>query len=150
MNVRFDHPEFLVLGLLAIPLVIVGWRALALTDPLRRAVALMLRTALLLALALLLAGPHMIREHDQLTVIGLLDISGSVRRFADLSLAPDDTDLGANGDLNSRSPTVNRHYIASMREWFRRATQPKEPDDRFGLVVFDGKAIAISAPTRGK
>ena len=32
--------------------------------------------------------------------------------------------------------------------WFRAAVDTKTPDDRFGLVVFDGDAIAVSAPTR--
>ena len=57
MNLRFDHPEFLLLGLLAIPLLIIGWRSLRLTDSLRRAVILGLRTIFVLALAIMLAGP---------------------------------------------------------------------------------------------
>ena len=38
---------------------------------------------------------------------------------------------------------------AELRDWFRAAVDTKTPDDRFGLVVFDGDAIAVSAPTPG-
>ncbi len=78
-SLRFEEPAFLLLGLLAIPLAWLGWRSMAGADALRRIVALSLRTALLLALAALLARPHSMQKHNHLTVIGLLDISGSVQ-----------------------------------------------------------------------
>jgi Ca-activated chloride channel family protein len=85
----------------------------------------------------MLAGLHLRREHDSLTVIGLLDVSGSVRRFAQPPVS-DETDM-----------TETRSYLEYLRQWFRRATQTKAPDDRFGLVVFDGEAVALAAPTTG-
>jgi len=169
INFRFDQPAFLFMGLLAIPLLLLGWRALSMTDPLRRWIALALRAILLLALAIILAGPHLRREQHQLTVIGLLDISGSVQRFADLppineieqtskTPAGRKSNPGRSGSTPSDSadsqpsPLVDtsarRSNIEYLRRWFRKATQIKEPDDRFGLVVFDGQAIAISTPTR--
>ncbi|MBT8484976.1 MAG: VWA domain-containing protein, partial [Phycisphaerales bacterium] len=39
-------------------------------------------------------------------------------------------------------------YLDAMREWFRVATGSRSADDRFGLVVFDGKAVAVSAPAK--
>ncbi len=142
LSLRFEQPLFLLLALLAIPLIWLGWRAMVNnTDALRRNVALSLRTLLLLMLAFMLAGPHYLRQHDQLTVIGLLDISGSVQRFAN---------LGALDNIvtnNAASPLARRSNIEYLRQWFRQATQTKLPDDRFGLVVFDGRAIAVSAPT---
>ena len=167
MNLRFDHPEFLLLGLLAIPLLIIGWRSLRLTDSLRRAVILGLRTIFVLALAIMLAGPRLLREHDHLTVIGLLDISGSVQRFAELpaiSDAPathpatpaaqsqnsDGDALQSLYDQVNESRTVRRSNIEYLRRWFRAAAGIKEPEDRFGLIVFDGRAIAVSAPTRAQ
>jgi uncharacterized membrane protein len=132
---QFDHPMLLLLALLAIPLWIVGWRALRGMDRVRRVTALLLRTVLLAALAIILAGPSARRTHDHLTVIGLLDISGSVQRFAQLP------ELAALG---------NGSTIDALRQWFRLATATREPDDRFGLIVFDGAAMAISAPTKGQ
>ncbi len=134
MNLRFDHPAWLLLGLVAVPLVLVGLRSLRPMDGLRRTVVLSLRLLLLGAMAVALAGPHTVREHHRLTVIGLLDVSGSVRRFA---------------HLPALGESARRSNIEYLRQWFRQATQTRLPDDRFGLVVFDGKAIAIWAPTAG-
>ncbi|MHC4106831.1 MAG: VWA domain-containing protein, partial [Planctomycetota bacterium] len=135
MNLHFDHPAVLLLGLIALPVVAVGWVNLVGLDRVRRVIVVGLRALLLAALAIMLAGPHTIQEHDQLTVIGLLDVSGSVRRFANLP---------ATDELARHS---NLEYL---RRWFRQATQTKTPDDRFGLIVFDGQAIAIATPTKGE
>ena len=108
MSLRFDQPAWLLIGLLAVPLLVAGWRSLLGMDVLRRVVVLLLRAVLLLAVAILLAAPRTVREHHHLTVIGLLDVSGSVRRFADLP---------ALDDLARRS------NIEYLRQWFRRATQ---------------------------
>lgn len=134
MPIRFDHPELLLLGLLALPLSWVGWRALRAAEGLRKATILLLRAAVVLLLAGLLASPRIEREHDDLTVIGVLDISGSVRRFASLPDAPEQAGRGA---------------ISQLRWWFREATRDKRPDDRFGMVVFDGRAAVVATPTRG-
>ena len=133
MNVRFDHPELLLLGLLCVPLAVLGWRWLSAMDLLRRGTVVLLRTVVLLALAVMLAGPRTVREHNDLTVIGVLDLSRSVQRFADLPEIPD----------------LKRHSnVEYLRQWFRTATQTKAPDDRFGLIVFDGKATVISVPVK--
>ena len=75
MNLQFDQPELLLLGLLGVPLAVLGWRWLWAMDRLRRTTVLLLRSALLLALAVMLAGPRITREHNHLTVIGVLDNS---------------------------------------------------------------------------
>jgi len=134
VNFRFDQPELLLLALLAIPVALVGWRALNGFDWLRRWTVIVIRTAVIALAAVLLAGPRFMQAHDHLTVIGVLDVSGSVRRFADLPEIP---------DLGDRT---NMEYL---RWWFREATQTRTPDDRFGLIVFDGRAVAISAPRTG-
>ena len=74
MNLRFDQPELLWLGLLSLPLVVFGWRWLANLDRFRRATVLLLRTAVVVSLAVILAGPRTVREHDNLTVIGVLGL----------------------------------------------------------------------------
>ncbi|MEE9129537.1 MAG: VWA domain-containing protein, partial [Phycisphaerales bacterium] len=137
MNLRFDQPELLLLSLLGIPLAVLGWRWLSGLDPMRRSVVTLLRVGLLTALAVMLAGPRTVQEHHDLTVIGLLDLSGSVRRFADL---PEISDLDRHSN------------VEYLRQWFRLATdtKTKTADDRFGLIVFDGKATVISVPTKGE
>jgi Ca-activated chloride channel family protein len=132
VTLRFEQPALLLLALLAVPLIVLGVRALRGMDPVRRSTTLTLRSLLLLLIVAMLAGPHTVRQHDQVTVIGLVDISGSVQRFATLS------ELG-DGSIQSN--------IDYLRHWFRQATDLREPDDRFGLVAFDGQAVAIAAPT---
>lgn len=135
MTYRVDHPEWLWLGVLIVPLLFIGWRATVGFDPLRRTSALALRAIVFIGILIALTNPHLEREHNHLTVIGLIDVSGSVRRFADL---PDDVDISA------------RSTIDYLRTWFRDAAAVRGPDDRIGLIVFDGNAIAISTPTRGE
>lgn len=134
MNLRFDQPEFLLLAIIGIPIALLGWRWLVALDTLRKTVVTSMRVLLIAALSIMLAGPHTVRQHDDLTVIGILDISGSVARFASL---PEIPDLGKRSNLDY------------LRHWFREATQTKTPNDRFGLIVFDGKATVISVPTKG-
>ncbi|HRQ75694.1 MAG TPA: VWA domain-containing protein [Phycisphaerales bacterium] len=135
MNLRFEQPELLMLGVLAVPLAILGLRAMAGMDAVRKWAAVGLRVALLLLVVVVLAGPHSLREHNHMTVIAVVDISGSIRRFADLPPV----------DETGRQDT-----IASLRKWVREATsEGRRPGDRVGLVAFDGQAIAISSPTAG-
>ncbi|MCH7571775.1 MAG: VWA domain-containing protein, partial [Planctomycetes bacterium] len=134
MLVTFDKPALLLLAIILLPLLIHGWRSTIGMDRMRRILILFFRSSLTLALCAILAGPHIRQQHNHLTVIGLLDTSGSVRRFAKL---PEIPELGRSAN------------IEYLRRWLREATETKAPDDRFGLVVFDGDAIAISAPTKG-
>ena len=154
MNLRFEQPALLWFALLALPLVIIGWRVLSAMDGLRRGVVLALRTLLLLALIVMLAGPHTLRRHDQLTVIGILDVSRSVQQFVgrDLQISgqPVPSGIVAEDADESTPPPRASSVVESLREWFRVATRSRHPDDRFGLIVFDGRAIAISAPARGR
>ena len=131
MKVYFDHPQFLLIALLAVPLLVLGWRAMHGMDVLRKTLGLLMRAALLAALAVMLASPHIAREHHRLTVVGLLDISTSMQRFAKF---PVTDDAGARSSLEY------------LRQWFRAATDLKAPDDQFGLIVFDGRAAAITTP----
>ena len=134
MIVRFDQPELLWLALGCVPMMVLGWRWLSVMDRLRRTTVLGLRAVLLLSVVVMLAGPRSVREHDNLTVIGVLDLSGSVKRFARLPEIP---------ELQRRSS------VEYLRRWFREATATRTRDDRFGLVVFDGKATVVSAPVTG-
>jgi uncharacterized membrane protein len=126
---RFDHPALLLLGLLLVPQVAAGWTGLRGLDPLRRVIVLGLRGALFALLVLMLAGPRTVREHDRLTVIGLLDVSDSVRRLAEM---PADAPAGSR--------------IEFLRRWLEQAVASRRDGDRFGLVVFDGQAVALATP----
>jgi Ca-activated chloride channel homolog len=135
LNIRFEQPALLLIGLLTLPLIVLGLRTLASIDPVRKWTALVLRTALLLMLAVVLAGPQAVREHDRMTVIALVDVSGSVQRFAELPPV-DETGRQSN--------------VEYLRQWLREATDSRRPEDRVGIVAFDAQAIAIAAPTTGE
>ncbi len=139
MSLQFDQPALLLVACLIVPVVAAGWWALRAVDRLRRVTVLAARALLLGALAVALAGPRMVREHDQLTVIGVLDLSGSVRRFAEFPPPPQPE----AGDAALRTT------VGALRDWFRRATSTRAADDRFGLIVFDGQASVISVPVEG-
>ncbi|MCL4196713.1 MAG: VWA domain-containing protein [Phycisphaerales bacterium] len=130
--IRIEHPEVLWLLLAALPLGAAGWRLLASGDHVRTAVVVGVRVLVFSLLVFTLAGLSRIEKHDRLTVIALADISGSVRHFADLPPPAE----GAAPDP-----------LASMRKWFRDAAPDRRPGDLFGLIVFDGAARAVTAPT---
>jgi uncharacterized membrane protein len=121
----------LLLALLIVPLLVIGWRAMTGTDIVRRITALGLRTALCAAIVIALAQPYRVQEHDHLTVIGLVDVSNSVRRFAQPAEA---------------SGAERRTILQQLHNWFQTAINTRRPGDRFGLIVFDGEALAVAVP----
>jgi Ca-activated chloride channel family protein len=124
----------LLLTLLALPMAVVAFRHLQM-KPVRRWTAILARTLLLAVLSAVLAGATIIRPTKNTTVIGLIDVSGSVRDFVHLDVLPPE----GYGDTT----------IEYLRWWFRTATEDRRPDDRFGLIVFDGTTYAVATPTAG-
>ncbi len=133
---RIDHPEALWLALPALLAALAAWRTLRNTDALRRAVLVALRCIVFASLILALSGLSALRQHDHLSVIAVVDISGSVRRFADMP-------------HNAESITLGEGAPAYLRWWLRNAAEDRRPDDRFGLVVFDGRPRAVATPSTG-
>ena len=118
----FIQPTYLWLLLLLPPL----W-ALALVDPrrvskLRRRLSLVLRTVMLVALVLALAGAQMVRRSDGVTTVFVLDTSDSV------------------------SATLR----AQADEYVGQALQAMPPTDRAALVVFGKDAVVERAPSGDK
>lgn len=129
----FEQPQYLLLILLALPVVIAGLRWLVSMSLVRRWSAVILRVALVGLIAAMLAGLSAVRTTDRLAVIGVLDISGSVRRFADGGVGPGGRPVDP---------------IEAARDFFERAAAERGPDDLLGLVVFDGRALAVATPSR--
>ncbi|MGP1311119.1 MAG: vWA domain-containing protein, partial [Phycisphaerales bacterium] len=126
MTLRFDEPAWLLLALLAIPLGLIALRWMAAMARARRWSAVILRAALLTLAAAILAGAAAVRTTDRLAVIAVVDVSDSVRDLAMLDRP------GA--------------YAQTVREWLDRARATREPDDLFGVVVFDGRRAALLSP----
>ena len=136
MPFRFDHPAYLALLLLAAPVAWWGWRTLNTLEPLRRGVAVGLRVLVLTLLVLVLAGVQTRREHDDLTVVAVVDQSPSIRIFgAADAFTPDPSRAAAAG------PTAVQR---SVRDYLARAGEDdRRPDDRFAMVVYDERATLL-------
>jgi uncharacterized membrane protein len=133
VSLTFENPWWLLVMLLALPVLYTGLRWLGGTMSRARAwSAVLLRTALLAIIASILAGASAVRTTDRLAVIALVDVSESVRQF---------TSRGSGGSVNGAPLESLRNWIlAALRDPARR------PDDLLGVVVFDGQAIAAATP----
>lgn len=131
MNWSLDDPRWLGLIVVGIACAVLGWRWLRAVPAMRRAPALLARVLLLTAAALALAGAHADRTSDRVAVVAVVDVSGSVRSYADFGL----DDLGQ--PLTAQDAAWN--LLARM-------AKGRGPDDPFGLVIFDGRAAALATP----
>ncbi len=134
MSLRFDQPEMLLLALLALPLALLAWRSLHMRT-VRKATIVAARFAVLVVISMMLAGASVERQTERMTVIALVDVSGSVRDFV-------------------RTPEVpvegyGRSTTDYLRWWFREASKGRRPDDRFGMIAFDGSTFTVAVPTTG-
>ncbi|MBK9126610.1 MAG: VWA domain-containing protein [Phycisphaerales bacterium] len=118
--VRFESPGYLAL-LALIPLILVfSYRSLAGLGPARRAVAMLMRVVVVVVMILALAGLQRTQRVDEMSVVFLLDRSKSV---------PDNLQRAAF-------------------EYVVRATDGRRPDDRVGVIAFDGGATVEQLPSR--
>lgn len=131
MTWSLDDPRWLLVALAGVVFALIGWRWLRAVPVMRRIPALAARVLLLLAAAMALAGLHADRETDRVAVVGVVDLSGSVNAFADFGR--DDS---------------GRAITAQEAAWdlLARAAQDRGADDPFGLVVFDGRSVALATP----
>lgn len=131
MNWSLDDPRWLGLVAVGVVCAVLGWRWLGTVPAVRRVPALAARVLLMTACALALAGLHADRTADRVAVVGVVDLSGSVRSFADFGV-----------------DEAGRRITAQEASWdlLRRAAAGRGPDDPFGLVVFDARAVALATP----
>jgi len=138
LGFRFDHPVYLWLLLLAVPIVWLGLRSLATLDRTRRWTAIGLRVAVLVIIVLMLAGFQAVRTHSELTVMAVVDQSESVRRFAQ---PPRDI---SETDTPSDKP---QSFDEWSRAYLSKAVSDRKTDDRVGMVGFDGRPTVKSMPS---
>jgi len=133
VNLHIDHPVWLVLAGVGLLSAILGWRMMVGIPKGRRALAVVSRALLLIALSLAMSGVYQIEEADELTVIGVVDVSGSVQSFG--SFGTDD--LGQRVDIDQAA----RAFLAG-------SIGEKADEDRLGIVAFDGTSSVVAAPSR--
>jgi len=116
---RFDSPGYLVL-LAVIPLLIVlSFRSLAGLGPIRRVIALCMRTVVVACMVLALAGAEWARVTDDLSVVFLFDRSNSV-------------------------PRPQQQEAFDFIE--RSQSEIRPTKDRLGVVAFDGASLIEQLP----
>lgn len=133
MSITLVDPRWFALLLLALPL---GWVMLRWCVAMARArrwSAVALRVCLLATIAALLAGASTVRETSKVAVVGVIDISDSIRRYGYVGL-----------DEEGQRQSV----LDAAERFFRRVDAGRGPDDLLGLVVFGGSSVAVATPTR--
>ena len=116
----FEQPAWLWLCLLVPLLVIASLRGLAGLEPIRRVLAIAVRSLLVVLLACCLAGIQRVQRQDDLTVMFLMD----------------------------RSYSVETHQEA-QEAFIREATRKMPPDDRVGMINFARHAYLEQLPRKG-
>lgn len=130
---EIDHPYWLMLALVGVFSAIWGWRVMRGIPRGRRALAVGARALLLISLALAMSGIYRVQEADDLTLIAVVDTSGSVQSFAQLG----SDELGQPLSIGQAA----RAFIAG-------SSSNKEANDRIGIVAFDGASSVVAAPAR--
>lgn len=127
---RFEQPLWLWAMLLLIPAAAIGLRFFGVMSPARRLSAVALRAGLIALIALVLAGAANVRTSDRMAVIAVVDVSDSIRRFAQ------DPAGGQRGALER------------MQAFLREASAARRSgEELFGIVAFDGRAALIATPS---
>lgn len=116
----FDQPAWLWLGLLVPVLIVASLRSLAGLDPVRRVLALVVRSVVVILIAVCLAGVESVRRNDHLTVMFLMDRSRSVQALQEYQY-----------------------------EFIREVTKDTPSEDRVGVIDFAGHAYLQQLPMRG-
>jgi hypothetical protein len=128
VGISFEHPAWLWALLAIAPLCLVALTGFGSMSRWRRSTAALARAALTVLIVAMLAGAQSVRETERLAVVGVVDLSGSVRRFG--GFAPGE-DAGS-----------------FARRFFADRLENRDADDLFGLVVFDGRSVTIATPSR--
>jgi len=130
-TLTFDNPWWFALLALAVPLAVIGLRWFVSMGVWRRWSAVLLRSVLVALVASMLAGAAAVRPADRFGVVFVIDVSGSVRRFA----AP----------IAQEEELVDPLRAAQLM--LERLSGGRGPDDLLGVIAFDGQSMAIATPS---
>lgn len=128
-----DDPLYLWLLVPVCILMMLGAGLFAAMSPARRWVAVVVRCVLLALLLACVAGLADVRRTQKVAVIAVIDTSDSVRRLA--------RPLGGAGADGSEAS------IERVRAELRGLLRGRTAEDYFGVVTFDGRALAVAAPS---
>ncbi|HHN78433.1 MAG TPA: VWA domain-containing protein, partial [Phycisphaerales bacterium] len=121
-HISFVHPAYLIVAAVLIPVIwLVSFRSLAGLGPVRRVLALTLRSLLVLLFAVALAEIQWVEKSDRVTVIYVLDQSESI------------------------PPAKRRLMLEYVVRQVRRHRNARQRD-RAGVVVFGRQAVVEVPP----
>ncbi len=142
MTLRFDHPQLLVLLVLVVPVVVMGRLRLAPLGMGRAWLIIGLRVVVAVTLVLALADAQAVRRHTGLTVIVVADQSESVHRLAQRPAA-------SQGQPPGEPPAIGGHRSIEdwTLGWLEQAAQGHHPEDRLGLLTYDGQPTVRTVPS---
>ncbi|MBL4698624.1 MAG: VWA domain-containing protein, partial [Phycisphaerales bacterium] len=135
MNIAIDQPWWLFLTLVGVVSGVLGWRWMRGIPRFRRAIAVMIRVLLFGVLGIAMSGVYKVETANDLSVIAVVDTSMSVQSFA--SFGRDELGMAITIDQASRGFLAN-------------ASGERQPDDRLGIIAFDGRAQTIALPTKSQ
>ncbi|MFG0305876.1 MAG: VWA domain-containing protein [Phycisphaerales bacterium JB040] len=127
MSWVWSEPLWLGVWLLTLPMGVLAWRWFTSMSRMRRVSAVVLRAVLLALLAGAVAGLSWSQRVDTVSVIGVVDVSESVRRFA---------------HVEGGVPVEQ-----AVGSYLSRVFRERATDDTMGLIVVDGDAAAVALPT---
>lgn len=138
MQASVTEEGWLLLLVLIVPACVLAYRWLRATMSTPRVITVALfRSMLIACVAAMLAGVSSVRETDKLTTVLVIDGSDSVRRFA--------SEAGVFGvDSQGRAIAWNDRVSQIVTD----VTGTLGPEDLVSVVVFDGRSLAVSAPSR--
>lgn len=129
----FEQPWWLLAALLAVPAGVIGLSWFTAMSRARAWSAVIARGVLLVLLAMALAGASAVHTTERLAVIAVIDVSDSVKQYAELASLED-------GKRLASTDAVKRWLESAAGAGATRA------DDLFGAVVFDGASAAVMLP----
>jgi len=135
VKIAIDQPWWLMLILVGVISGIVGWRWMQGIPKFRRVLAIGFRVMLFTILAIAMSGVYRVDTAEDLALIAVVDTSMSVQSFA--SFGEDELGLPI---------TIDR----AARGFLAGASTDRQPDDRFGIIAFDGRVQTIALPSKGQ
>src|SRR6185503_8192041 len=119
----------LLFGGCALPILFLGMRSLAGLGPVRKWVAIGARLGVLALLVLIIAGVRWTRQHRDLELLVVLDVSASAKQFKEFV-----------------GPSFEEAWKQYLKEMTGRKNKPNE-QDRIGEIVFNEGAIIEAMPS---
>lgn len=137
MGITFEHPLVLLLALGVIPLAWLGVRTFSATMSRARVWSAVIARSILIGLTVaMLAGASAVQQSNRVAVLALVDVSDSMRVFAD-----------AFADFPPEPGGVRPNWARAISNWLIAAGDLRRTDDLMGVIAFDGDALLALAPT---